>query len=108
MTTPDLALAEALKEVERATASVQQGYSERNHLVALLTRIWPSGIRKTDIPGWDPCWHHCVFIDTPAGQMSWHYHDDDAHLFSGLPPYTTPWDGHSTPEKYARLARLPP
>jgi hypothetical protein len=41
-------------------------------------------------------------IDTPEGQMSWHYHDEDAHLFAGLPPYEKPWDGHSTLEKYLR------
>lgn len=86
--------------------AVNLAYRERNRLVAFLASRYPSGTRKTDIPGWDPCWHNCVFIDTPAGQMSWHYHDDDAPLFAHLPPYEAPWDGHSTPEKYDRLARL--
>lgn len=81
-------------------------YTERNRLVAFLARKFPSGLRKTEIEGWDPEWHGCVFIDTPEGQMSWHYHDSDAHLFAGLPPYEKPWDGHTTPEKYERLARL--
>lgn len=86
--------------------ALDEAYTERNRLVALLARIYPSGIRKTAIKGWDPCWHNCVFVDTPQGQMSWHYHDRDADLFAGLPPYTKPWDGHSTPEKYERLAQL--
>ena len=47
-----------------------------------------------------------MFIDLPTGQASWHYHDREAHLFAGLPPYTKPWDGHTTPEKYERLAAL--
>lgn len=81
-------------------------FTERNRLVAALARHYPSGLRRTAIEGWDPEWHGCVFIDTPEGQLSWHYHDRDAHLFAGLPPYESPWDGHTTPEKYARLARL--
>jgi hypothetical protein len=83
-----------------------RAYTERNRLVAFLARCYPSGLRKTDIPGWDPCWHNCVFIDTPAGQMSWHFHDDDAALFAGLPAYEKPWDDHTTEEKYRRLERL--
>lgn len=83
-----------------------RAYSERNRLVAYLARCFPSGLRKTDIPGWDPCWHNCVFIDTPLGQMSWHFHDDDAHLFEGMLPYEKPWDGHTTEQKYERLQAL--
>lgn len=81
-------------------------YQERNQVVAALARLFPSGLRKTDIPGWDPEWHGCVFIDLPTGQVSWHFHDREAHLFEGLPPYEKPWDGHSTPEKYKRVAAL--
>jgi hypothetical protein len=81
-------------------------YWERNKLVRFLAHVFPSGIAKTEIPGWDPAWHNCVYIDTPAGQLSWHYHDREAHLFAGLPPYQKPWDGHSTQEKYLRLEKL--
>jgi len=83
-------------------------YEERNRLVAALARHYPSGLRRTEIEGWDPEWNGCVFIDTPEGQLSWHYHDREAHLFDGLPPYEKPWDGHSSEEKYERLARLRP
>jgi hypothetical protein len=85
---------------------LDQAYSERNRLVAFLARCFPSGLRRTDIPGWEADWHNCVFIDTPEGQLSWHFHDRDAFLFAGLPPYKKPWDAHTTPEKYERLARL--
>lgn len=91
---------------ERYDALLDQAYAERNKLVAFLASCYPSGTRKTAIEGWDPQWNGCVFIDTPAGQMSWHYHEREAHLFAGLPPYEKPWDGHTTPEKYERLARL--
>ncbi len=92
----------------RTDAEVNAVYCERNKLVAALARFYPSGTRKTAIEGWDPEWHGCVFIDTPQGQMSWHFHDSEAHLFAGLPAYTKPWDGHTTDEKYKRLAALGP
>jgi hypothetical protein len=81
-------------------------YTERNYLVSYLARLYPSGIMKTNIPNWESCWHNCVYIDTPEGQMSWHYHDRDAYLFVDLPPYTKKWDGHTTEEKYKRLRSL--
>ena len=81
-------------------------YRERNCLVAFLARMFPSGLKKTDIEGWDPVWHNCVYVDTPHGQLSWHFHDNDADLFNGLPDYTGEWDGHSTEEKYCRLSGL--
>lgn len=88
-------------------SAVDEAYYERNQLVAALARLFPSGLRKTDIDEWHPEWHGCVFIDLPTGQVSWHYHEREAHLFAGLPPYTKPWDGHNTQEKYRRLAALP-
>lgn len=93
-------------ENKRLAFVKDEAYFERNRLVAFLSRLYPSGIARTDIPGWDPEWHGCVYIDTPAGQMSWHYHDRDAWLFEDLPPASVEWDGHSTDEKYERLWRL--
>lgn len=106
-------------------------YTERNCLVAALARMLPgeppcgpcatSGMagfcdhrRKgawlaehdpTDA-GWDPEWRTIVFIDGPTGQLSWHLHDSDVPLFDGLPRGPNSWDGHTTPEKYERVARL--
>lgn len=31
---------------------------------------------------------------------------DHAHLFAMLPLYTGVWDGHTTDEKYARIAAI--
>jgi hypothetical protein len=83
-----------------------QGYFERNAVVAALARLFPSGLARTDIPGWDPEWHGCVYIDLPTGQVSFHYHDRDAHLFDGLPPYAGSWDGHDKDMALARLAQV--
>ncbi len=82
-------------------------YLERNKVVAALARCFPSGIAKTAIEGWHDEWHGCVYIDLPTGQVSWHYHDSHVYLFQDLPPYTKPWDGHTTEQKYERLAGLP-
>jgi len=99
-----------LKKLARAhlTAASEKdaAYLERNRMVALLAGIYPSGIARTNIPGWLPEWHGCVYIDLPTGQASWHYHDSHAHLFAHLPAYTKAWDGHTTDLKYMRVAAL--
>lgn len=79
-------------------------YLERNQVVAALAAAFPSGVARTNIPGWSEDWHGCVYIDLPTGQASWHYHDSHAHLFEHLPPYTGSWDGHTTEQKYERVA----
>jgi hypothetical protein len=93
-------------DLEEMRARKDAAYEERNKVVAALARLFPSGIAKTAIEGWSDDWHGCVYIDLPTGQVSWHFHDSQAHLFAGLPPYTGNWDGHDTPEKYRRLALL--
>jgi len=90
-----------------AVEDKDEAYRQRNHLVAALARLFPSGVRATNIEGWSPDWHGCVYIDLPSGQISYHYHDSQAHLFAGLPPYDKPWDGHDKKNVHARLAALP-
>lgn len=94
-----------LRETE-ARADKDQAYEERNNVVAALARLFPSGIRRTDIPGWSDDWHGCCFIDLPSGQISYHYHDSQAHLFADLPPYEKPWDGHDKATVHQRLSEL--
>lgn len=94
-------------QVEALQAEKDAAYLERNQLVAALAKLFPSGVARTAIEGWAEEWHGCVYIDLPAGQASWHFHDSQAYLFEGLPTYSKAWDGHDTPEKYARLAALP-
>lgn len=84
--------------------ATNNAYKERNQLVALLSMLFPSGKAKTAIDGWDEAWHGCVYIDFPWGQASWHYHTNDEQMFAHLPPYTKPWDGHTTEAKYAAIA----
>jgi hypothetical protein len=86
-------------------------YLERNRVVAALAAMalrhgFRAGVARTAIDGWDPEWHGCVYVDLPAGQVSWHFHDREADLFAFLPPYDGTYDGHSTEEKYARVMAL--
>jgi hypothetical protein len=86
-----------------AVRDKMHAYEERARVVAALAVFYPAGKRRTDIPGWNDKWHGCVYVDLPTGQVSWHYHDDHAFLFEHLPRYRRKWDGHTTPDKYARL-----
>lgn len=96
------------RELSVARDARDYAYAERNRVVAALARLFPSGTARPAIEGWEPEWHGCVYIDLPTGQVSWHYHDREAQLFADLPAYTKPWDGHTTEEKYRRLAASPP
>src|SRR5712664_2612636 len=88
------------------TKEKNEAYRQRKYLVAALTRLYPSGTRSTNIEGWDPGWHGCVYIDLPTGQISYHYHDREAHLFADLPPYWREWDGHDKDCVHRRLDAL--
>lgn len=86
-------------------------YLERNQVVALAGKLLlhlgsPVGLKKTPIEGWSPEWHNCVYMELPTGQISWHFHDDDAPLFEGFPEWEAEWDGHTTDEKYERIKAL--
>lgn len=104
-----------LDEYERVKVQKDAAYRERNQLVALL-----AGLAKSELPGWhawlgkheedslwDPEWMNIVFIETPAGQLSWHIHDSEMQFFTGLhPTLYKKWDGHTLDVKYARIMYL--
>lgn len=37
-------------------------------------------------------WRVVLYVDTPAGQLSWHISPADQPMLEGLPEYTKPWD----------------
>ncbi len=97
------------QEVQELRDKKDAAYLERNQCVALIARMavamgLPVAVTKTAIEGWSEDWHGCIFIGLPTGQVSWHFHDSQAHLFEGLPHREQAWDGHDTPEKYRRVA----
>lgn len=93
--------------VDSLRAEKHDAYAERNKLVAALSKLFPSGLAETAIPGWDPEWRWCVFVTLPTGQASWHIRESERPMFAHLPVSRgNLWDGHTTEEKYRRLAGL--
>jgi hypothetical protein len=86
-------------------------YQERDQLVCALSKLFPSSLERhpSEDKNWEDDWRWIVFIDMDGKQLSWHIHDSELFLFAHLPRETgVKWDGHTTPEKYERLAALKP
>jgi len=98
----------ALSDLKLMQERKDDAYLERNRCVALLARMalamgLPVAVTRTAIEGWSADWHGCIYIGLPTGQVSWHFHDSQAHLFGNLPQRAEVWDGHDTAEKYRRV-----
>lgn len=78
-------------------------YRERNELVAFLSKVFPSHLAGDEAaPDWP-----IVFIESPAGQLSWHVPREYAlSRLSHLPWGANSWDGHSSELKYERLNKI--
>ena len=83
-------------------------YAERNRLVAALAKCFPAHLCRHEEPGYEDDWRNIVCIHLPTGQATWHIHDSEVPLFGHLPIEGSHWDGHTTEEKYARLAAVEP
>lgn len=81
-------------------------YKERNQLVLLLTKIYPSHLSKHTGKDWEDDWRTIVCVHTPEGQATWHIHDSEVKQFGNLAYCKDHWDGHTTPQKYRRLAKI--
>ncbi len=91
--------------IQQLQETVNTAYEERNNLIAFLARLYPSYIALDKSS--ELVWQNVVFVDSPAGQLSWHIHSSELHKFKGLTIRSNTWDGHTTEEKYRRLAMLP-
>jgi len=82
-------------------------YKERDALVCALSKVfrsWLSRHPSTDTT-WDDDWRWIVFVQLPTGQATWHIHDSELPMFEHLQVVKgNVWDGHTTEEKYRRLA----
>jgi hypothetical protein len=102
----------ALKEVAAQTESKNTAYKERNALVCALSKIFPSHLMEhsKDDASWDDNWRTIVCIEAPlVGQLTWHIHKDELPMFERHLAWLAynNWDGHTTEEKYRRLASIP-
>lgn len=98
-------------------AAKEGAYKERNHCVAYIARLafmfgWKVGkaLHPESDETWEKDWRHILFIDSPGGQLSWHFHDSEWEPLGldALPDYDGEWDGHTTEEKYARMLIIIP
>lgn len=97
------------QEKERLAAEKETAYRERNLLVAFMSKVFPSHLARHDDADetWDDEWRNIVYIQLPTGQVSWHIHDEELPNFAHLEVRENDWDGHTSEEKYARLAAAP-
>ena len=86
-----------------------EAYAERDKLVAALSKLFPSHAMRHEGDDWEDDWRTIICVHLPAGTATWHVHDSERPMFGhvGYDPQCT-WDGHSTQEKYERLAALAP
>lgn len=83
-------------------------YAERAQLIALIAAHYRAELFKD--PN-EPVRADVVYVDTPAGQLSWHLAATDvAAYFTSIkraqPHQAQPWDGHSNEEKCRRIHEL--
>lgn len=111
--------AAALLGVPAPTATpavdVRPIYSERAALVAYLAAHFPAVVSRNDpeCPEYDVLYVDAsAELGAEAGQLTWHIHPDDlehlmAHVRRVEPTDArAQWDGHTTEEKYRRVAKL--
>jgi hypothetical protein len=99
---------ELADRAEQAEAERDGAYRERAQLLALLATHYPAVLAPApdvDEEGWQ-----ILYLDLPTGQASWHIAPRDGDLLGHLAvaPADDPraqWDGHTTAEKYGRIAR---
>lgn len=107
MEAQDAELSRLRAEVADLKRQKDEAYSERDRVVAALCATavalgWPVFL-GTHVGEWEDDWRNIIYIETPYGQVSWHYHDSERNLFWMHTMEGKPWDGHSTDKKYERL-----
>ncbi|THJ74932.1 hypothetical protein [Candidatus Frankia alpina] len=82
-------------------------YRDRAFLIAVLAAGFETHWAEPDPADPYAADYRLICLHTPAGQLTWHIHPDDAGLFpADLPTRPSDWDGHTTTEKQHRLAAL--
>lgn len=85
---------------------INKVYTERNACVGMAYIMATALGYNVGVKVEDPQWP-IIFIDLPTGQVSWHIPIGDLASYfpyGRIPAYSGEYDGHSTEEKYSRLA----
>lgn len=96
-------------EVEELLRSQRDNTSiENRNLVAVLSRVFPSVIahHTPDESGVDNDWGYVVYMQLPTGQVSFHVGEDRSWFSHLIIANISPWDGHSSEEKWIRIAKF--
>lgn len=91
-------------EIARLRDEKNAAYEERNQVVLALSRFYPHGWKVDPA---EPEWP-VLYLDLPTGQASWHFTKAEADASGIVATYAEEWDGHTTEEKYRRLAAVNP
>ncbi|MEU0018014.1 hypothetical protein ABZ173_10125 [Streptomyces rochei] len=96
------------KQIRAVEAERDGAYRERAHLVALLAALTDDAVisyaRDVEEPGWQ-----IVYLTLGGHQATWHISPRDAGLFAHVERVDVEdpraqWDGHTTEQKYERIA----
>jgi len=105
--------AEMKEGAEASAANLERVYVDRNLCVALLLRMcaanrWQVGTCQSPRPA--PGFSRIALIETPEGQIGWHFPDADQPLFATLDEvfgeFSKEFDGHHHDEKFARMRTI--
>lgn len=107
-----------MTKIDQLIKEKNNAYWERNQLVSVLSKFFPSYLTKHSEldKDWESDWRTIVVINIPIKteatfnkgqivikQVTWHIHDSEVGLFDHLQYQENKWDGHTTEEKYKRL-----
>jgi hypothetical protein len=102
----------ARRQSARMREHRQRAYHERNLLVAVLSRLWPSHLMPVrpgrDVRGQMNTWNWVVCIHSPEGLLNWHLPNEEVDVyFSHLTKLgDNHWDKHTQDVKWERLEQL--
>jgi len=88
------AMSQACQQQREATdtAYTQRAIAAIAFAHTVLALGGSAGVGQDDREDQEDDWRVVLYIDTPAGQMSWHIAPLDQPMLEGLPAYEKPWD----------------
>jgi hypothetical protein len=90
-----------------AHARERRWQAERDLLVAVMSRIWPSHLAQPEGHRMDSLMSEIICIHSPVGQLAWGMPPDHAPWFAHLKhDRTCRWDRHNMGDRMARLRKL--
>lgn len=99
-------------QITKAETERDGAYRERAQLLAWLAALHPA-VRTLAPDVTEPGWQILYLNPTTGGQMSWHIAPQDIELFehveyvpAGSGDQRALWDGHTTEQKYDRIATV--